>query len=131
MQLQVTTFLMFEGRAEEAMRLYAEVFDDAQIEELEHYQGGESGAEGTIKRATLRLGGQTLRFLDSAVAHPFGFTPAISLFVDCQSETQIDDLFARLSEDGTVLMSLDAYPFSRRFGWLTDRFGVSWQLNLA
>jgi predicted 3-demethylubiquinone-9 3-methyltransferase (glyoxalase superfamily) len=113
---RVTTFLMFEGRAEEAMRLYAEIFDDAQIEELECYEAGESGAEGTIKRATLRLAEHTLRFFDSAVEHPFGFTPAISLFVDCDSEAEIDRLFARLSEGGAVLMPLDAYPFSRRFG---------------
>lgn len=131
MRYRVTTFLMFEGRAEEAMRLYAEIFDDSQIQELERYQAGESGVEGTIKRATLRLAEQTLRFFDSAVEHPFGFTPAISLFVDCQSESEIDRLFARLSEGGAILMPLDAYPFSRRFGWLTDRFGVSWQLSLA
>src|SRR5580704_1977457 len=110
---------MFEGRAEEAMRLYAEVFEDAQIEALELYQAGEAGAEGTVKHATLRLGEQTLRFIDSSVEHPFGFTPALSLFFGCTSEAEIDDLFAPLSEGGAVLMPLDAYPFSRRFGWLS------------
>jgi predicted 3-demethylubiquinone-9 3-methyltransferase (glyoxalase superfamily) len=130
-RFQIIPMLMFEGRAEEAMRLYAEVFADAQIEQLERYRADEAGPEGTVKHATLRLGEQRLRFIDSYVEHPFGFTPALSLFVDCESEAEIDGLFARLSEGGAVLMALDAYPFSRRFGWLNDRFGVSWQLSLA
>ena len=54
----------------------------------------------------------------------------ISLFVDCANEAEIDRLFAELSEGGSVLMPLAAYPFSRKFGWLADKFGVSWQLNL-
>lgn len=131
MQFQITPLLMFEGRAEEAMRLYAEVFEDAQIEQIERYRADEAGTEGTVKHATLRLGEQMLQFIDSYVEHPFGFTPALSLFVACESAAEIDDLFARLSEGGAVLMALDAYPFSRRFGWLSDRFGVSWQLSFT
>jgi predicted 3-demethylubiquinone-9 3-methyltransferase (glyoxalase superfamily) len=127
----ITTFLMFEGRAEEAMTFYASLFDGAEIASIELYGGGEEGAEGTVKRATLRLPGQTLIFFDSPVEHAFGFTPAISLFVDCGSEREVDELFASLAEGGAVLMGLDAYPFSKRFGWVNDRFGVSWQLNLA
>jgi predicted 3-demethylubiquinone-9 3-methyltransferase (glyoxalase superfamily) len=69
--------------------------------------------------------------IDSPVKHDFTFTPAMSLFVDCADEAEIDALFAKLSEGGKVLMPLAAYPFSRKFGWLSDRFGVSWQLNLA
>jgi predicted 3-demethylubiquinone-9 3-methyltransferase (glyoxalase superfamily) len=55
----------------------------------------------------------------------------MSLFVDCESEAEIDRLFSKLADGGQVLMPLNAYPFSRKFGWLSDRFGVSWQLNLA
>jgi predicted 3-demethylubiquinone-9 3-methyltransferase (glyoxalase superfamily) len=61
---------------------------------------------------------------------PAALTPAMSLFVDCQDEAEIDRLFAKLSEGGKILMPLNAYPFSRKFGWIADRFGVSWQLNL-
>jgi predicted 3-demethylubiquinone-9 3-methyltransferase (glyoxalase superfamily) len=128
---EITTFLMFEGRAEEAMTLYASLFDGAEIASIERYGAGEDGAEGTVKKATLRLPGQALIFFDSPVEHAFGFTPAISLFVDCGSEREVDELFAGLAEGGAVLMGLDAYPFSKRFGWVNDRFGVSWQLNLA
>jgi predicted 3-demethylubiquinone-9 3-methyltransferase (glyoxalase superfamily) len=122
---------MFEGRAEEAMTFYASLFDDAEISSIERWGPDEPGAEGTLQRATLRLAGQTLIFFDSPVEHAFGFTPAISLFVDCESEREVDDLFAALADGGGVLMGLDAYPFSKRFGWVNDRFGVSWQLNLA
>jgi predicted 3-demethylubiquinone-9 3-methyltransferase (glyoxalase superfamily) len=123
--------LMFEGRAQEAMRFYAASFADAEIERIEHYQADEPGTEGLVKRATLRLGEQRLLCIDSPIEHPFTFTPAVSLFVDCETAADLDELFARLSEGGAILMALAEYPFSRRFGWLTDRFGVSWQLNLA
>ncbi len=74
--------------------------------------------------------GQTVRCTDSFVKHAFAFTPAFSLFLDCGSIEQIEQLFAKLSEGGSVDMPLGSYGFSRRFGWLNDRFGVSWQLNL-
>lgn len=68
---------------------------------------------------------------DSWVKHAFSFTPAVSLFVECESESEIDRLNAALGEGGSSLMPIDNYGFSRRFAWVNDRFGVSWQLNLA
>jgi predicted 3-demethylubiquinone-9 3-methyltransferase (glyoxalase superfamily) len=62
--------------------------------------------------------------------HDFGFTPAMSIFVDCESEEELQHAFRQLSVDGNVLMPLDNYGFSAHFGWLNDRFGVSWQPNL-
>ena len=67
---------------------------------------------------------------DSPVKHAFTFTPASSLFVECESEDEIDRIAAALGDGGAVLMPLADYGFSRRFTWLNDRFGVSWQLNL-
>ncbi|GMA52172.1 hypothetical protein GCM10025857_35290 [Alicyclobacillus contaminans] len=69
--------------------------------------------------------------IDSRVKHEFAFTPSISLFVTCDTETEIDELFDKLSQDGQVLMPLASSPVSKKFGWVTDRYGVSWQLNLA
>jgi len=60
----------------------------------------------------------------------FGFTPAISSYVNCESEKEINDLFAKLSENAKVNMKLNSYGFSEEFAWLEDKFGVSWQLNL-
>jgi predicted 3-demethylubiquinone-9 3-methyltransferase (glyoxalase superfamily) len=69
-------------------------------------------------------------FTDSFVSHGFSFTPSFSLFVDCESEAELERIFAALSDGGAVLMPLGDYGFSRRFGWTNDRFGVSWQVNL-
>jgi predicted 3-demethylubiquinone-9 3-methyltransferase (glyoxalase superfamily) len=85
----------------------------------------------TIKRATFSLGEQEFIAMDSAREHPFTFTPAMSIVVDCDRAEELDELYAKLSDGGTILMPLQAYPFSARFGWVDDRFGVSWQLNLV
>jgi predicted 3-demethylubiquinone-9 3-methyltransferase (glyoxalase superfamily) len=122
----VTPFLMFEGRAEEAMNFYVSLFRGAKIEMLERYADG-----GKVKRAKISLAGQTIMVSDSPIKHAFTFTPSSSLFVECEDEAEIDRLFAALSESGQVLMPLAAYGFSRKFGWINDRFGESWQLNLA
>jgi predicted 3-demethylubiquinone-9 3-methyltransferase (glyoxalase superfamily) len=71
------------------------------------------------------------RAMDSGAPHQFGFTPAVSLFVECDEEDELDHAYAALAEGGQVLMPLQAYPFSPKFAWVNDRFGVSWQLNLA
>jgi predicted 3-demethylubiquinone-9 3-methyltransferase (glyoxalase superfamily) len=127
---KIKTFLMFEGKAEEAMNFYVSLFSDAAITSISRYGAGEAGAEGSVMQATFAVNGQTFMCIDSPVKHGFTFTPAMSLFVDCGSENEIDELFSKLSEGGQVLMPLDKYPFSPRFGWVADRFGVSWQLNM-
>lgn len=124
-------FLMFEGRAEEAISFYTGLLPDCEILDIARYGPDGPGAEGSVVRAVFTLGGQKIMASDSPVAHDFTFTPAISFFLECGSEDEIARLFAALSEDGAVFMPLDDYGFSRRFGWVQDRFGVSWQLNLA
>jgi predicted 3-demethylubiquinone-9 3-methyltransferase (glyoxalase superfamily) len=130
-QPTVTTFLMFDGRAEEAIGFYVSLFPNSAITAVTRYGAGEAGAEGSVMHARFTLNGRELRCIDSPVKHHFTFTPAISLFVDCATASEVDALFAKLSAGGRVLMPLDAYPFSRRFAWVDDRFGVSWQLNLV
>jgi predicted 3-demethylubiquinone-9 3-methyltransferase (glyoxalase superfamily) len=127
----VVALLMFTGDAEEAMRFYASIFTPARIERIERYGPGEQGTEGTVKHATLRVGDRTIHFIDSPAVHQFTFTPSISLSVRGASVAAVDGIFARLSEGGTILMALDRYPFSERFGWVTDRFGVSWQVTIG
>jgi predicted 3-demethylubiquinone-9 3-methyltransferase (glyoxalase superfamily) len=126
----VRPFLMFEGRAEEAMNFYVSLFPDGKITDITCYGAGEHGAEGSVKLATFSLGEQKVMCIDSPVKHGFTFTPSFSLFVDCQYEDDLRRLAAALGEGGTVLMGLANYGFSRLFTWLNDRFGVSWQLNL-
>ncbi|WP_326824974.1 VOC family protein [Streptosporangium sp. NBC_01756] len=130
MSQKITTFLMFEGAAEEAMTFYISLFDDAKILAVTRYGPEGPGAEGSVQHATFTLAGQEYMAIDSSMPHAFTFTPAISLYVQCDSEEEIERLYAALSEKGGPLMPLDSYGFSRRFGWVADRFGVSWQLNL-
>ncbi|MBW3553781.1 MAG: VOC family protein [Gemmatimonadetes bacterium] len=128
---KITTFLMFDGRAEEAVTFYTSLFDDSETLSLTRQDENGPGTAGTVMEAAIRLGDLELICIDSPVKHDFTFTPAISLYVQCESEEEIDHLFGELSREGAVLMPLESYGFSRRFGWLSDRFGVSWQLNLA
>ncbi len=126
----VTPFLMFQGNGREALDFYAATFPGAQVEGLQLYGPGEPSPEGTIRSAVLIVGGQRLRLFDSPPVHAFTFTPAISFFLDCESEDQLRRLAAALEDGGSALMPLGNYGFSQLFGWVQDRFGVSWQLNL-
>lgn len=128
---KITPFLMFEGKAEEAINFYTSIFKDSEIIRLTRYGAGGPGKEGEVSQATFSINGQEFICTDTFVQHAFTFTPSISLFVDCDSEEELDDAYARLSEGGQLLMPLDNYPFSKKFGWVQDKFGVSWQLNLA
>jgi predicted 3-demethylubiquinone-9 3-methyltransferase (glyoxalase superfamily) len=129
--MALTPFLMFTGQAKEAMRFYVSGFPDGEILDIEHYGADEDGAEGSIKRATFRIAGQSFFCIDSPVEHAFDFTPSVSFFFDCESEFQLDALFEHLSEGGEVFMEVGEYAFAQRFVWLSDRFGVSWQLSVA
>ena len=129
---KISTFLMFQdGRAEEAITFYASLFDDSEIVSMTKYGPEGPGAEGTVNHAVFRLAGQQFMAIDSYITHEFDFTPAVSLWIECQTEDDLERLWATLLEGGQALMPLGEYGFSSRYGWLSDRFGVSWQLNLA
>lgn len=130
MSLKVRPFLMFEGKAEEAMRFYVSLFPGGEVTHITRYGSGGPGPEGSVIVATFTIGGQAVMCSDSFVKHNFTFTPASSLFVDCTSEEELGRLVAALSDGGATLMPLDNYGFSRQFAWVNDRYGVSWQLNL-
>ncbi len=128
---KIAAFLMFTGEAEQAMEFYMSVFDPSEIISLIRYGANEAGQEGSVMHAAFSLKGQMFMCIDSIVKHDFTFTPAISLHVTCDSEEEIDRVYEQLSQDGAVFMPLEATSFSRKYGWVQDKFGVSWQLNLA
>ncbi|MDA2731622.1 VOC family protein [Bacillus cereus] len=128
---KITTFLMFEGKAEEAMNFYTSLFDQSEIVNISRYDENGPGKEGTVIHATFTLNGQEFMCIDSYVNHNFTFTPAMSLYVTCETEEEIETVFHKLAQDGAILMPLGSYPFSKKFGWLNDKYGVSWQLTLA
>jgi len=127
---KVTTFLMFTGQAEQAMNLYTSLFEQSEITSIIRYGADEAGVAGTVQYATFTLNGQEFRCIDSNAPHQFTFTPSMSLFVRCDTEEEIDAAFAKLSQDGQILMPLDRYPWGKKYAWVSDRFGVSWQLSL-
>ncbi len=127
----VTPFLMFQdGKAEEAMTFYTSLIEDSAITNIVRYGANEGGDEGTVMQATFTLKGQEFMCSDSNVIHQFSFTPSFSIYVTCNTEEELDNIYQKLIEGGQALMPLGDYGFSKKFGWLNDRFGVSWQLNL-
>ncbi|HJV44179.1 MAG TPA: VOC family protein, partial [Bacillota bacterium] len=123
---KVTPFLMFQdGNAEEAMNFYTSIIEDSQITSIVRYGANEAGKEGTVMQATFTLKGQEFMCIDSYIKHHFSFTPSFSNFVTCNTEEELDNLYEKLGEGGQTLMPLNDYGFSKKFGWLNDRFGVS------
>lgn len=129
--MKVSPFLMFQdGTAEKAMNYYTSIIEDSRIESLTRYGPNEPGQEGTVMHASFSLKEQQFMCIDSNIKHEFTFTPAFSIYITCDTEEEIDALHAKLREGGADLMPLGNYGFSRKFGWLVDQFGVSWQLTL-
>jgi predicted 3-demethylubiquinone-9 3-methyltransferase (glyoxalase superfamily) len=120
-----------DGIAQAALDLYFATFPDCRMVRAEYYTQGEPGPAGSIKVAVFTLCGREFMCSDSPIRHNFAFTPASSTFIEFDSVAELERVFGILSEGGQVLMPLDNYGFSRRFGWINDRFGVSWQLNIA
>ncbi len=128
-------FLMFcgaqHGNAEEAITFYCSVFEDSRIVNIDRYGPDEGEAEGTVRVAEFTIGGHTVRAIDSGGPHEFTFTPAISLWVECSSRTELEGLAEALVDGGSMLMPVGSYGFSELFCWVADRYGVTWQLNLT
>lgn len=128
---KITPFLTFQKNdAEEAMNFYISLFDDSKVISMQRWGKEGPGKEGTVMHAIFQLNGQQFMCSNSPPVHNWDFTPAVSNYVTCENEEEIERLFSKLSVNGEVAMPLDNYGFSQKFGWVVDRFGVSWQLNL-
>ena len=124
-------FLMFqEGVAQAALDLYFATLPDSKFVHVERYGAEGPGPAGTIKVALFTICGREYMCSDSFMKHAFSFTPSSSIFVDCASMEELERIFGALSEGGKVMMPPGNYGFSRHFGWCSDRYGVSWQVNL-
>jgi predicted 3-demethylubiquinone-9 3-methyltransferase (glyoxalase superfamily) len=106
------------------------LFADGRIIGIIRYGEDEPGAKESVKRATFSIANQIIHSTDSTVKHGYTFTPSLSLFVECESEDEIDRLYASLAEGGSALMPLGAYGLSSKFALGERSIGVSWQLNL-
>jgi predicted 3-demethylubiquinone-9 3-methyltransferase (glyoxalase superfamily) len=112
----ITPFLWFDNNAEEAIRLYASIFKNSKIGEIRRYGEGSPFPAGTLMMADFELEGQKFMALNGG-PH-FKFTEAISLFVSCETQEEVDELWDRLSAGG----------HKSQCGWLKDKFGLSWQI---
>lgn len=130
---RITSCLWYDGNAEDAARFYTSVFPDSKIDSTAPVTESVAKAarlpEGSVLTVTFRLADHYFMGLNGGPE--FKFTPANSFFVGCSSTDEIDELWKKLSEGGSVLMSLDKYPWAERYGWCQDKFGLTWQLILA
>ncbi len=131
MRPDVTPMLMFKGNAEEAMTTYVSLFHNARIAQLLLYGPNDVGPEGTVLRGRMVIGKQHIYFLDTVQKHDFSFAPASTLWVCCETKGEMDDAFSKLADGGQVLTEVGSHPFNDYYGWVTDRFGDSWQLSLT
>jgi predicted 3-demethylubiquinone-9 3-methyltransferase (glyoxalase superfamily) len=122
---KITPHLWFDKEAVEAANLYTSAFPDGKITNVSRITDTPSGDCDIV---SFELLGQPFQAISAGPM--FKFTPAISFLVRCPTAAHVDDLWTKLSEGGTALMPLDPYPFSDRYGWTTDRFGLSWQVML-
>ena len=125
---QLTPHLMFQdGRAEEALNFYVDLFGGETILLL-HYGDEAEEMAGKVQIATIDIAGQHINIMDSSAVHEFDFTPSMSLFFRCETEEQLEKLYTSLSDGGFAMMPKDDYGFGL-YAWLADRYGVSWQLS--
>jgi predicted 3-demethylubiquinone-9 3-methyltransferase (glyoxalase superfamily) len=119
---KIAPALMFigkqQGKAEEAIHFYVSLFKNSGITMMARYEPGTDGPEGEVVHAKFTLDGQDFIAFDSHVQHDFTFTPAISFIANCETQQEVDELWAKLSEDGAT----------EQCGWLKDKYGVSWQI---
>jgi predicted 3-demethylubiquinone-9 3-methyltransferase (glyoxalase superfamily) len=113
---KITPFLWFDGKAEEAMNFYISIFKNSKMVSVTRFGEAGPGPKGAVMTATFQLDGQQFVALNGGPQ--FTFTPAISFFVNCETQQEVDDLWDKLSEGGE----------KGRCGWLKDKYGLSWQI---
>jgi predicted 3-demethylubiquinone-9 3-methyltransferase (glyoxalase superfamily) len=123
---KISPFLWFDNQAEEAVNFYTSIFNNARITNVMRYGEAGPGPVGEVMTIGFELEGRPFTALNGGPQ--FSFTPAISFVVTLESVDDVDRLWEQLSNGGNVILAIDEYPFSERYGWIEDRFGVSWQI---
>ena len=129
MKNSITPFLWFDGKAEEAAKLYSSLFSNSKVISMKHWAEGSPFPKEQIMTCVFELHGQRFHAFDAGPL--FKFNATISFFVVCETESEINKLWEGLIHDGKVMMALDKYPWSEKYGWIQDRFGISWQLMMG
>src|SRR5918995_1363601 len=121
---KITPHLWFDNNAEEAAKFYASIFKNSKIKNVTTLHNTPSG---TVEIFTVELVGQEFTLISAGPL--FKFNPSISFLVVCPTKEEVDELWKKLTEGGgTTLMELGEYPFSEMYGWVQDKYGLSWQV---
>lgn len=120
---KIIPHLWFDTQAKEAAEFYTSVLPNSKIKNSTVLDGTPSGS---VDMLSIELAGQEFALISAGPY--FKFTPAVSFLITCNSKDEVDTLWAKFSEGGMVMMELQAYPFSERYGWTQDKFGLSWQI---
>jgi predicted 3-demethylubiquinone-9 3-methyltransferase (glyoxalase superfamily) len=124
-----------QNNSEEAMKFYTSIFPHSKIDEIAYYPSGYTegplaGMEGKVINGVFELSGQKFICLDGGPG-VFEFNPSLSFFLNCATAAEVEDYYTKLVDGGSVLMELNKYPFSEKYAWISDKYGVSWQLNVG
>lgn len=125
---KITPFLWFNKNVDEATSFYVSIFQNAKVDSMTRYGDQEAGTPGTVIETTFSIAGEKFYALSGGLL--FSFSPAISFYVSCDTDEELTELWTKLCIQGEVMMELGKYPFGEKYGWVQDKFGVSWQLNL-
>jgi predicted 3-demethylubiquinone-9 3-methyltransferase (glyoxalase superfamily) len=120
---RIVPHLWFDKEADEASKFYMSLFENSQIKDRIILNGTPSG---TVEIITIELAGH--EFMLMSAGPYFKFTPAVSFLIACDTVDEVDELYQKLYEGGEELMPLGVYPFSEKYGWVMDRYGLSWQV---
>ncbi|HSB65449.1 MAG TPA: VOC family protein [Anaerolineales bacterium] len=120
---KIIPHLWFDTEAKEAAGLYVSSFPDSKIKHITTLHNTPSGSTDVV---TFELSGQEFQAISAGPL--FKFNPSVSFHVKCKTTGEVDSIWEKLSQDGKVLMELGAYPFSERYGWVQDKYGLSWQI---
>lgn len=126
---KITTFLMFNGQAEEAIQTYIDAFEDAEILTLEKYTDEDEAPAGYVQHSIFRLKDQFFMAIDNVNGGvPVEMNPAMSLYVNVDSSEEMERLFNHLKKEGAILMPMTEMPPFKAFAWIQDKYGVNFQL---
>lgn len=129
---KIVPCLWFDNQAEEAASFYTTIFKNGKIGKTTRYDEASAKVSGqpagSVLTVEFEIAGYTVTGLNGGPV--FKFTPAISFFVNCETEEEINELWEKLSKEGYVRMELQQYPFAEKFGWVSDKYGVDWQLMM-
>jgi predicted 3-demethylubiquinone-9 3-methyltransferase (glyoxalase superfamily) len=126
---KIVPCLWFDGKAEDAVKRYTALFKNSKVISLSYWGEASPFPSNQVMACVFELGGQKFHALDAGPQ--FKFNPAISFFVSCESETEVDSLWNELIKGGATMMPLDTYPWSAKYGWVQDSYGISWQLMMT